>query len=351
MPTITDNAVPAKGRTSDEMIAFVIMTVLLAVVPLTGLYPYFVVQALCFALFACAFNLLIGYGGLLSFGQQAFVGIGAYCLVLLTLGRYALRSLRRTEQKQPPLPSFIWIPAGLFQGFLGALLLFTLPPSSAPPWTYGLARQLAQQGLILSLVLGLAPMLAPMLWTGNAPPPPRHAAAQRALQAGCAVALVASFVLEQVVSIPAGLLLRGVICAALLWRVTLPWQPRRRAGLHRVLFRVALWLIPVGFLCAAATPLHRVACLHITFVAGLMALTFATSVHVTLLHSGHEAEAERSSPAVATTVLLLYLAAALRVGADWLGIYFLDGLTAAAGLALLGLLLWAVFLLLKLRRP
>ena len=85
-----------------------------------------------------------------------------------------------------------------------------------------------------------------------------------------------------------------------------------------MLFRVALWLIPVGFLCAAATPLHRVACLHITFVAGLMALTFATSVHVTLLHSGHEAEAERSSPAVATTVLLLYLAAALRVGADWL---------------------------------
>ena len=58
-----------------------------------------------------------------------------------------------------------------------------------------------------------------------------------------------------------------------------------------------------------------------------------------------------NQPAVATTALLLYLAAALRVGADWLGIYFLDGLTAAAGLALLGLLLWAVFLLLKLRRP
>ena len=52
MTTITDNAAPVKGRTSDEMIAFVIMTVLLAVVPLTGLYPYFVMQALCFALFA-----------------------------------------------------------------------------------------------------------------------------------------------------------------------------------------------------------------------------------------------------------------------------------------------------------
>jgi len=292
---------------------------------------------------------LLGVPICLSIGSERAAQLG-YCLVLFTLGRYALRSLRRSEQKQPPLPSFIWIPTGVLQGSLGALLLFSSPLWSAPPWVYGLARQLAQQGLLLSLVLGLAPMLAPMLWTGNAPPPPRHAAAQRALQAGCAAALVASFVLEQVVSIPAGLLLRGLICAALLWRVTLPWQPRQRAGLHRLLFRVALWLIPVGLLCAAATPLHRVACLHITFVAGLMVLTFATSVHVTLMHSGHEAEAERSSPAVATTALLLYLAAALRVGADWLGIHFLDGLTAAAGLALLALLIWAAFLLLKLRR-
>jgi len=40
---------------------------MLAIVPFTGVYPYFVMQALCFALLACAFNLLIGYGGLLSF--------------------------------------------------------------------------------------------------------------------------------------------------------------------------------------------------------------------------------------------------------------------------------------------
>ncbi len=78
MTTITDNAVPVKGRTSDEMIAFVIMTVLLGIVPLTGLYPYFVMQALCFALFACAFNLLIGYGGLLSFGHAMFLGTAGY---------------------------------------------------------------------------------------------------------------------------------------------------------------------------------------------------------------------------------------------------------------------------------
>jgi branched-chain amino acid transport system permease protein len=76
--TITDNAAPGKGRMNDEMIAFVTMTVLLAAVPLTSVYPYFVMQVLCFALFACAFNLLIGYGGLLSFGHAMFLGTAGY---------------------------------------------------------------------------------------------------------------------------------------------------------------------------------------------------------------------------------------------------------------------------------
>ncbi|MBN8969557.1 MAG: branched-chain amino acid ABC transporter permease [Rhizobiales bacterium] len=79
MTSITDNAVPAGGRgTSDEMIGFVVMAGLLAIVPLTSLYPYFVMQALCFALFACAFNLLIGYSGLLSFGHSMFLGTAGY---------------------------------------------------------------------------------------------------------------------------------------------------------------------------------------------------------------------------------------------------------------------------------
>jgi branched-chain amino acid transport system permease protein len=55
------------------------MAVLLATVPFTGIYPFFVMQALCFALVACAFNLLIGYGGLLSFGHAMFLGTAGYC--------------------------------------------------------------------------------------------------------------------------------------------------------------------------------------------------------------------------------------------------------------------------------
>ncbi len=62
----------------DEMIVFAAMALLLAIVPWTGIYPFFVMQALCFALLACAFNLLIGYGGLLSFGHAMFLGTAGY---------------------------------------------------------------------------------------------------------------------------------------------------------------------------------------------------------------------------------------------------------------------------------
>ena len=79
MTAMTDDTLPVTPRAiRDEMIAFAIMTVVLLLVPLTGLYPFFVMQGLCFALLACAFNLLIGYGGLLSFGHAMFLGTGGY---------------------------------------------------------------------------------------------------------------------------------------------------------------------------------------------------------------------------------------------------------------------------------
>ena len=80
MTAMTDDTLPVTPRAlRDEMIVFGIMALLLAIVPFTGIYPFFVMQALCFALVACAFNLLIGYGGLLSFGHAMFLGTAGYC--------------------------------------------------------------------------------------------------------------------------------------------------------------------------------------------------------------------------------------------------------------------------------
>src|SRR5213079_1038418 len=79
MSALTDDTLPTPPRAvRDEMIVFVLMAALLGIVPWTGIYPFFVMQALCFALLACAFNLLIGYGGLLSFGHAMFLGTAGY---------------------------------------------------------------------------------------------------------------------------------------------------------------------------------------------------------------------------------------------------------------------------------
>jgi branched-chain amino acid transport system permease protein len=79
MTVTTDDAIPVTPQAvRHEMIVFGIMALLLLAVPFTSLYPYFVMQGLCFALLACAFNLLIGYGGLLSFGHAMFLGTAGY---------------------------------------------------------------------------------------------------------------------------------------------------------------------------------------------------------------------------------------------------------------------------------
>ncbi|MBP0578134.1 branched-chain amino acid ABC transporter permease [Labrys sp. LIt4] len=61
----------------DERFVALAMVALIAVAPFVA-YPFFVMQVLCFGLFACAFNLLLGYGGLLSFGHAAFFGLASY---------------------------------------------------------------------------------------------------------------------------------------------------------------------------------------------------------------------------------------------------------------------------------
>ena len=58
--------------------ALIVLGILALVAAPFVVYPFFLMKMLCFALFACAFNLLLGYTGLLSFGHAAFFGGAAY---------------------------------------------------------------------------------------------------------------------------------------------------------------------------------------------------------------------------------------------------------------------------------
>ncbi|MFC5870760.1 branched-chain amino acid ABC transporter permease [Aquincola agrisoli] len=67
---------PTAGRS--PLLGYAALFAVVAALPFLGAYPIFVMKVMCYALFACAFNLLIGFTGLLSFGHAAFLGAAAY---------------------------------------------------------------------------------------------------------------------------------------------------------------------------------------------------------------------------------------------------------------------------------
>ena len=95
------------GFSRAQLAALGVLVVFLAVSPFV-LYPVFLMKLLCFALFACAFNLLIGYVGLLSFGHAAYFGMGGY------LAGYAAKGLGLT-------PEVSIIIGGVTAGLLGVV--------------------------------------------------------------------------------------------------------------------------------------------------------------------------------------------------------------------------------------
>lgn len=75
-----------------QRVLYSLLLLALIVAPFAGAYPVFVMKVLCFALFACAFNLLLGFTGLLSFGHAAFFGSAGY------VTGYAIRNLGFTPE-------------------------------------------------------------------------------------------------------------------------------------------------------------------------------------------------------------------------------------------------------------
>ena len=104
----------------------------LLVAPFAGAYPVFVMKLMCFALFASAFNLLLGYTGLLSFGHAAFLGGAAY------VAGHAIKVWQLTPEM------------GLLLGTLGAALM---------GWVFG-ALAIRRQGIYFAMItLALAQMV------------------------------------------------------------------------------------------------------------------------------------------------------------------------------------------------
>jgi branched-chain amino acid transport system permease protein len=126
----TPAAPPRSVQNLSETVAFVAMVAVLIAAPFF-VYPLFVMQALCFALFACAFNLLLGYVGLLSFGHALYFGWASY--VAAHLAKVGTISI----PVWPGSPTWVWL---------------TLPLPPLPPELAILGGTLA--GALLGLIAG-----------------------------------------------------------------------------------------------------------------------------------------------------------------------------------------------------
>ena len=156
-PKITD---PQAQRSYAVPIAFVLMVLFLLVAPLYA-YPLIVMQAMCFALFACAFNLLIGYVGLLSFGHALYFGWASYvCAHLAKVGAISLPywagGMKWLVIPLPPLPPELAILGGTLVAALFGLIAGSLA--------------IRRQGIYFAMVtLALAQMMFFFALQANSP--------------------------------------------------------------------------------------------------------------------------------------------------------------------------------------
>ena len=115
-----------------SLAVYLLLLVALLLAPFFGAYPVFVMKLMCFALFASAFNLLLGYTGLLSFGHAAFLGGSAY------VAGYGVKALGFTPE------------LGLIAGTLTGALL---------GWLFGVLA-IRRQGIYFAMItLALAQLV------------------------------------------------------------------------------------------------------------------------------------------------------------------------------------------------
>jgi len=189
-------------------------------------------------------------------------------------------------------------------------------------------------------------MLASPICHGHALADPGAAAYRRqlALHLVAGTLLLFSFVLQDVYSARAGLLLRGVVVAAEMIFASRVLALPTVAGLHRRLFWLALVLVPLGLLAAGAWPAYRIPSMHLTFVGGFSLLVFAVSFHVVFMHTGREALAAARPRPVAFVGIVTVLAAAARTSAEHFPRNYFGALAIASSLWLVASLVWGTFL-------
>ncbi len=267
----------------------------------------------------------------------AELGYGALFFIL---ARFALGRLAGSGAGRRPPAAFVLIPIAVTIALSGAAAIAAEAGDWAPRWSYGFGQLLVEQGVFLCLVIGVGNLILPII-DGKPPPPDLDASpAERRKVASFAAlggAIFLSLVLEQLGWPTLAPILRALIVAVALAPMAL--RPPERAGLHRRMVWVSVWMIPLGLIASGLVPDYRVAALHMIFIGGFGTMALSIASHVAMGHLGlGNLGLGRPWPIVAIAVTFS-LALLARLAADASQTYFAH-LAWAAASWIVGTALW-----------
>lgn len=281
------------------------------------------------------------------------VMMAGYVALLVILSRFALTRFVGARARRRPPAAFVLVPIAAIQGLLGPVFVLAGPHVKGASWMYVLGRLFIEQGVFLCLIVGVGALLLPLV--GGWPPPADLGSSPRETRrAGLYVAvglvIVASQVAESMGWMRAGPIVRGLVVALGLLVGGGAWKAPRKAGFHRRLLWLSVWLTAFGVALSGLAPTLRVASLHVLFIGGYSLMVLAVATHVTYAHvPGLDALMLTSHRAIVWMGVLVVLAVFSRVAADLSHTYY-EHLGSAALLWMLGSGIWLMFLGPKLLR-
>jgi uncharacterized protein involved in response to NO len=296
---------------------------------------------------------LLAIGAMGALRELWLVSELAFLLALTLLLRF-LRNRSRSQAGAGPgaaAPSFVLVKAGLLCGVGGAILIGLAALFTLPAWVLPTGRSVLQEGLFLGLVLGMGRLLHPALMGDPGADCMGPVGALRASRIA-ALLLLLSFVLQAWIAAAGNALLsyrvaHGLRAALVLWYLITVVRAQRRPrapGSHRHWIWLAFWMLPLGFLLAAALPTHRVSMMHIVFVGGFGLLSFGIGRHVIFSHGPRPELLHHKSRLVWLFGSLFLFAMLTRVSSDFLPELYWIHIEGAAisWIAALGVWLWSV---------
>ncbi len=291
-----------------------------------------------------AVGLLVGSVFMALVGQNVLASALAGGQFIFLIQFAVRRFLKR--QANPP-QGFLFVPFGLLWGLL-AMSLQTLEGAGflLPAPFSELGKIGIQQAFLLNLVVGLGSRLIPFLSRVGVADPMRQLTESKAKGLSILVALNLSFLLEPVLPTWSVYCLRGVVlgvAAVVLFGI---FKKPSQVTIVGVSLRASVLMMTAAYLGIGFFPQFQLALLHIVFIGGYTLLTLTIATRVTLAHGGHSLIPEVRSPALVATLMLLTVAAALRM---------LSILPWASAFWLLAVLTWSIgigrFLFARVRSP